>query len=665
MSSRPPSQQEPQDREEWFRQAFLHSTTGLAIMSSEGKWLKVNRALCRLIGYTEKQLLNLDFHAFTHPEDIAEDLRMIQRLSTARTRSAEWEKRYLHKRGHEVWVSISVALLRGRQKFPRYFIVQVRDITERKQTTDQLQLMSKVFKESSDPILIEDLSGCIIDLNRAVERRYGWKRSQLIGQPIKVLIPPEQHDQADALLARGKQGETVRDIETTRWTKTRQRVPVLVTLFRLLDSAGEAVAMASIAKDIAVLKETESALQKKEALLQLLQEITALANEARSIEGAMQRAIELVCRFTGWCIGHVYILNEMSPDTLTPSKLWYLEDDSRFGPFRVWTEKLGAVAKDELACQVLVSGKPSWLSNLSHDRPLARAEVARQLHIQSAFAFPVLSQQKSVAVMEFFSTQQQELEEDFLEVMAHIGAQLGRVFERARAEKKLAESERLTTMGVTAAKLVHEISNPLNGMSTTVQILERQLAARDGVQDESLLASLPDLANEIGRLCSLLQEFRSLARPKDLRIQPTDLRALVKELMALEESYYGQAGVQVQLDFPPALRLVLADAEKLKQVLLNLCHNALEAMPKGGKITISAYNARENGVMLQIQDTGMGIPENIDIFELFSTTKAEGSGLGLPIVRQIIDAHGGTLSHQSRPGKGAIFRIWLPTNLTE
>ncbi|MGE0680329.1 MAG: PAS domain S-box protein [Candidatus Binatia bacterium] len=659
------TEKELRESEERFRQAFMHSAIGIGLVSPKGGWLKVNPALCRLTGYAEKQLLKTKFQALTHPDDLAKDLRIARQLLSGKIRSTEWEKRYIHKRGHEIWVSISVSLLRDELKTPLYFITQIQDITERKQTVDQLQLMSKVFKDSSDPILIEDLSGCITDLNKAAEQCYGWKRAQLLGQSIKVIIPPEHHEQTDKLLDRCKQGETVRDTETARWTKAHQKFPVLVTLSRLMNSAGETVAVASIVKDISALKKVEATLQKKDSLLQLLQEITALANEARSIEGAMQQALEFVCRYTGWCVGHVYLPSEVSSDTLTSSALWYMEDDTRFGPFRVRTEKLGAVPKDELASQVFASSEPGWVSDLSQYRPFVRAGIAKRLRLKAAFAFPVLSQQRSVAVMEFFSNRRQELENDFLKVMAHVGVQLGRVFERAQAEKKLTESERLTTMGVTTAKLVHEISNPLNGMSTTVQILERHLAAQNGVQDETLQSSLHDLANEIGRLRSLLIELRSLTRPKDLQLQPTDLRILVQEFLALEEAHYEKAGVRVQIEFPSSLAPVLADAEKLKQVLMNLCHNAVEAMPKGGKLTLAAHNTRNNGVTLDVCDTGTGIPENIDIFELFTTTKPEGTGLGLPIVRQIVDAHGGTLSHQSTPGKGTLFRVLLPACLTK
>ncbi|HEV8712157.1 MAG TPA: ATP-binding protein [Candidatus Binatia bacterium] len=108
----------------------------------------------------------------------------------------------------------------------------------------------------------------------------------------------------------------------------------------------------------------------------------------------------------------------------------------------------------------------------------------------------------------------------------------------------------------------------------------------------------------------------------------------------------------------------MADRDKLKQVLLNLCKNAFEAMPEGGTLTVRLHNTGKH-ITLKVADTGMGIPAGVDIFEPFVTTKLEGTGLGLPIVRQIVAAHGGTLTYTSEPGKGTTFTVTLLLALPE
>jgi signal transduction histidine kinase len=103
----------------------------------------------------------------------------------------------------------------------------------------------------------------------------------------------------------------------------------------------------------------------------------------------------------------------------------------------------------------------------------------------------------------------------------------------------------------------------------------------------------------------------------------------------------------------------MADADKIKQVVLNLCKNAVDAMPGGGRLTVNGYRLAEM-VVLEISDTGTGIPAGLDVFELFRTTKPGGSGLGLPLVRQIVSAHNGAVHYASEPGHGTTFKVYLP-----
>jgi len=234
------------------------------------------------------------------------------------------------------------------------------------------------------------------------------------------------------------------------------------------------------------------------------------------------------------------------------------------------------------------------------------------------------------------------------------------ITERKQTEEKLRESARLATMGATAAKLAHEIGNPLNGMYTTIQLLERHLAKHKETPDNIITSTMQDLTHEIHRLRALLQEFLALARPQHLTLQPIDLAIVVKEVLAIEAPQYHEQGIRIKQVFPKDLPPVMTDREKLKQVLLNLCKNAVEAMPKGGTLTVSGDHSGEQ-VGLEVIDTGEGIPEGMDIFELFTTTKPGGTGLGLAIVRQIVAAHRGTITCNSVPGQGATFRVTLPS----
>jgi len=230
--------------------------------------------------------------------------------------------------------------------------------------------------------------------------------------------------------------------------------------------------------------------------------------------------------------------------------------------------------------------------------------------------------------------------------------------ERLRAlQEQLREKEHLAATGTIAAKLAHEIGNPLNGMSLSIQLLELQLGKLQ--EDGTVVSSVRVLKNQTLRLTSLLREFSVLSRPQRLTLRPTNLGDLVQDVLSAELPLYTLHGIVVEQRVTPDLPLLQVNQDKLKQVVLNLCKNAVEAMPQGGTLTVLVYNSR-NQMHVEIADTGAGIPADVDIFAPFVSTKTEGSGLGLPIVRQIVDAHGGTLTYTSAPGIGTTFVVGLP-----
>ncbi len=209
------------------------------------------------------------------------------------------------------------------------------------------------------------------------------------------------------------------------------------------------------------------------------------------------------------------------------------------------------------------------------------------------------------------------------------------------------------------ANITHEISNPLAGMHCTVQFLEQQLADPTGLSFEALRRDIETLKTEIDRLRALLQDLRDFVRSGRLNLKSVSLSNVAAEIVAVERHHHREQGIRTELDFPPSLPCVVADREKLKQVLLNLCKNAAEAMPSGGRLVLRGFQ-KGNEIVLEVKDTGLGIPAEKNVFERFTTTKPNGLGLGLAIARQIVSAHGGVLSYTSEPNKGTTFRITVP-----
>jgi PAS domain S-box-containing protein len=230
------------------------------------------------------------------------------------------------------------------------------------------------------------------------------------------------------------------------------------------------------------------------------------------------------------------------------------------------------------------------------------------------------------------------------------------ISEKTRLQAQVVESERLAAIGTTAAKIGHELGNPLNGMSLTVQLLESRLTA---AQHGEIGTTIKRLKNEIARLNHLAGEFRTISRREKYDFRPGQISPLIEDIIKLQTPHFIAQGIEVHVTVTPDLPAVNLDSDKFKQALLNLLKNATEAMPNGGKISIEA-RATSNGVQLEITDTGMGIPLDVDAFEPFMTTKKDGTGVGLVIVRQIIVAHRGSISYRSRLGEGTTFRIELP-----
>jgi signal transduction histidine kinase len=224
-------------------------------------------------------------------------------------------------------------------------------------------------------------------------------------------------------------------------------------------------------------------------------------------------------------------------------------------------------------------------------------------------------------------------------------------------EEAARQSERLALLGTMAGVFAHEVANPLTGLSSALQFVESALERKEF--DAPLRAVVHGALREIDRLGSLLTDFRGIAHPRIADLKRTDLVKNVQEVLACQLEAYRALGITVQLQFNNLLPPVMADSDKIKQVILNLCKNAVEAMPGGGCLTLKGYRS-DQMVILEISDSGTGIPEGVNIFELFKTTKPDGSGLGLPLVQQIVSARNGTIEYATEPGRGTTFKIYLP-----
>ena len=227
-----------------------------------------------------------------------------------------------------------------------------------------------------------------------------------------------------------------------------------------------------------------------------------------------------------------------------------------------------------------------------------------------------------------------------------------------KLEENLARGERLAIVGNLAAAVAHEIRNPLSAVSMGLQRLRAEFEPAAG-QEYRRMVDL--MQGEVRRLNAIVEEFLSLARPIQLKRERVSVRALLEEIGRLVEPQAGPAGIKVEQIIPDSLPELRADRDRIKQVLLNLVLNGIEAMASGGTLTLGA-SASDTTLTISVSDTGGGIPADLlpRVFEPYVTTKTRGLGLGLAIARRLVEAHGGRIEAESGAGQGTRFRVTLP-----
>ncbi len=236
------------------------------------------------------------------------------------------------------------------------------------------------------------------------------------------------------------------------------------------------------------------------------------------------------------------------------------------------------------------------------------------------------------------------------------------VSERKKLEKQIIQAERLAAVGRLAARVAHEIRNPLSSISLNVELLGDEIATLDGRDNSEANALLQAISSEVDRLTFLTEEYLQFSRMPELRLEKANLNDVVRELCEFVEQELHSKKISLHLELEETLPEQLLDASQVRRALLNLVRNAIEAMPGGGDLTLRTWREGDSA-FVAVRDTGSGIPpeELSRIFDPFHTTKDFGTGLGLSIARQIVREHGGDITCRNVPdGHGAECVIRLP-----
>lgn len=492
---------------------------------------------------------------------------------------------------------------------------------------------------ASDAYVSIDDAGLVTHWNTPAAALFGWTREEALGRQLAELIIPPEHRDAHLLgiqrfVATGRGEAVFRRLQLPALHRTGRRVEVEFTILPVEDQE-TGWHFHAFLRDVTA----ELAQQRYVRLL----EATALAaNEATTVEGAVRACLQATQELTASQFAHAWLVDE-DTGTVVPTGWWSPEPPDEI---RRATAETIFPAGVGLPGRVTEAGKPAWIPDITEDDNFPRAAAATASGLVAAFAFPVVTRDRTVGVIELFRHEAGEPEDQLLDVMRSVGTQLGRVFERQRAYDDVV---RLAADREAVVSIVgHELRGPLGAARAAAELLTTD----DG--DEQLAAVLH---RQLGRLRRLVDMFLTAQHLESgsliLHPQPVALAPLVREVIS--DGDFSHADVTIAEDLE-----VLADPDHVAQILWNLLGNA--SRHGAPPITVVA-EPRRDGVTVTVADTGPGVPPDVRprLFDRFARgPESRGTGLGLSIVRGLARSNGGDVAYLHDTGSGPAFVVQLP-----
>ena len=543
--------------------------------------------------------------------------------------------------GRELQIADSGAPIRDRTGEITGVVLVFRDVTKQYRQREALRESEKRFREMLETVeliaVMLDDQGLITFCNDYLLEITGWEREEIIGASwFDTFIPPEIEEELyQSVFTRTfKKGEItphyVNDIltregerRTISWSNTAHR-----------DPRGHVIGAISLGLDITEQMRTQQALQRREARLESIFRAAPIGIGLVSKRVLLQ-VNDQICEMTGYTRDELIGENAQ---ILYPS-----EEDYRY----VGTEKYAQIREEGIG-----TVETRWQRKDGRIIEILLSSAVLDLEDMDTASFTALDITERKRAQEALNTYAERLEEMVAE----------RTQDLQQAQEKLVRQEKLATLGQLAGGLAHELRTPLGVIKNSAYYISLVLEEPDSTLRETLtiLDQEIDHAEEIIRA---LLDFASTETPVLLEL---DLNVFLERLLA-------RFDIPAQVDLVARLDrdvpLIRADATQLERVFENLILNAIQAMPKGGTLTVATEAIQEGQMLVTVDDTGVGIPpDHLDeIFEPLFSTKTTGIGLGLPLTKNLVAAHGGHIEVESegRPGEGTTFKVYLPINRKE
>jgi PAS domain S-box-containing protein len=529
--------------------------------------------------------------------------------------------------------------------------------------------LAKVVESSDDAIVSKDLDGIVMSWNQAAERMFGYPAREVIGRSIRLIIPADRNHEEDAVLAKIRAGESVDHYETIRRRKDGTLVAVSLTVSPIRNDAGEIIGASKIARDITDRIRQEALAREHAAATEQLAEIGAMLASTLDRDAIVQKVTDVASELTRAEFG-AFFYNGVDPISGESFMLYTLSGPSKEGAAQSPHPRVTALA------QAFHGERTVRLADLTVDPRYGQSALDDRtplghLPVRSYLAVPVRGVSGDVLGGLFLGHSQVGVFTHEHERLAEGVAAWGSVaLENSRLYHEAHDANRMKDEFL--AVLSHELRTPLNAVLGYARLLRGGVLS--GEKAERGLETLERNATALTQIVEdVLDVSRIISGKIRLDVQPVELPLVVDNAVATVQPAADAKGVRIQTVIDPRVGLVSGDPDRLQQVVWNLLSNAVKFTSRSGRVQVRLESI-DSHVELTVSDTGVGIkPDFLPfVFDRFrqgdpgTTRKTGGLGLGLAIVRHIVEMHGGTVEAASAgEAQGATFRVRLPVMIVQ